>query len=253
MANYDKPLNGTGVGQLWERIKSCFAKIAHTHTYSDIEDISDAFAGYATESWVYGKGYLTAHQDVSAYAKTTYVDTADKTLQANIDAITGAAGKDTANGKTVLTLTHAAENSVHTLTGLQGTGLIPVQFQPAAEYQSGETIKIGGSSYTVRRTDGSDSGVIWQAGVHQAAVIDTNAKTITVSATADKVPEHNGDSEAHPDIRAELVNLDARCTRLEAAVTSEVTHNQWQLTFEDLADADVESGSWDSDTGKIIF
>lgn len=61
---------GGGGASTWDEISgkpSVFPPEAHDHTISNITDFPTipSLDGYATETWVEGKGYLTEHQDIS--------------------------------------------------------------------------------------------------------------------------------------------------------------------------------------------
>ena len=62
----------------YEDVGTIVEEMLEDRNYQTAEQVETAInaakpdlTGYATESWVEGKGYLTQHQDLTGYAKTT--------------------------------------------------------------------------------------------------------------------------------------------------------------------------------------
>ena len=66
------------------------------------------------------------------------------------------------------------------------------------------------------------------------------------------IAEHNEDTEAHPDIRAQLVEIWAQITLLQMYHTSGTTENTFLVTFSTLDDADV-TGVWNESSARVEF
>ena len=56
---------------------------------SQVESEIPSLEGYATESWVEGKGYLTEHQDITGKADVSYVDAQISDVEAQIPSLEG--------------------------------------------------------------------------------------------------------------------------------------------------------------------
>ena len=160
---------------------------------------------------------------------------------------------DLAKINDVIPLTHQKQSNIHLFTGLSRTGLVPVQFTAAADYNAGETLTIDSIRYTVALSSGDEpSGVVWKAGTRQLGLCDSESMTLIIISSKDNVPAHNVDPEAHPDIRALLSNHEGRITRLENMLVNEVTGNPFLVTFENL-DGLIVTGTWNEAQARIEF
>lgn len=94
---------GSGGGGLDEELLWSLLGNSGTEQISK-SHLADALAGYATEEWIEGKGYLTSHQSLSGYATEAWVNA--KGYITSSDSITGnaatATNADTVDGVHVL-------------------------------------------------------------------------------------------------------------------------------------------------------
>ena len=70
--------------------------------------------------------------------------------------------------------------------------------------------------------------------------------------TEELIAEHNEDTEAHPDIRAQLVEIWAQITLLQMYHSTGTTENTFLVTFSTLDDADV-TGIWNESSARVEF
>lgn len=98
-----------------------------------------------------------------------------------------AAQKTKWNGyETVHTLTHSrsAPGRFHALTGLDGaTGVLSCQFKATAAFTTGDTVKVDGTAYTIKLTDGKTAKTgLFVSGALVSCIIDTTGKTVNFKA-----------------------------------------------------------------------
>lgn len=86
--------------------------------------------------------------------------------------------------ETVHTLTHAKTGTVHALTGLNGAaGLLSCQFKATAAFAAGNTLKVDGTSYTIKLTNGEDAeDNLFVSGAIVSCIVDTSGKTVNFKA-----------------------------------------------------------------------
>lgn len=84
----------------------------------------------------------------------------------------------------VHTLTHAKTGTVHALTGLNGAaGILSCQFKATAAFAAGNTLKVDGTSYTIKLTNGEDAeDNLFVAGAIVSCIVDTSGKTVNFKA-----------------------------------------------------------------------
>ena len=84
----------------------------------------------------------------------------------------------------VHTLTHAKTGTVHALTGLNGAaGLLSCQFKATAAFAAGNTLKVDGTSYTIKLTNGEDAeDNLFVSGAIVSCIVDTSGKTVNFKA-----------------------------------------------------------------------
>lgn len=84
----------------------------------------------------------------------------------------------------ITTLTHAKTGTVHALTGLNGaTGILSCQFKATAAFAAGNTLKVDGTSYTIKLTNGEDAeDNLFVSGAIVSCIVDTAGKTVNFKA-----------------------------------------------------------------------
>ena len=84
----------------------------------------------------------------------------------------------------ITTLTHAKTGTVHALTGLNGAaGLLSCQFKATAAFAAGNTLKVDGTSYTIKLTNGEDAeDNLFVSGAIVSCIVDTSGKTVNFKA-----------------------------------------------------------------------
>ena len=70
--------------------------------------------------------------------------------------------------------------------------------------------------------------------------------------TEELIAEHNEDTEAHPDIRSQLVEIWAQITLLQMYHSTGTAENTFLVTFTTLDDADVD-GIWNESSARVEF
>ncbi len=153
----------------------------------------------------------------------------------------------------IVQLEYTKQSSAHVMTGLCQSGLVAVKFICPADYVAGEMVTIDAVEYTVALSSGdTPSGTLWKEGTCQLALCNTDTNELILLSAMDKVPAHNVDPEAHPDIRSTLVNYGGRITRLENMLVNSVTGNPFLVTFDTL-DAVTITGTWNESLARIEF
>ena len=171
------------------------------------------------------------------------------------DSVVFATLDDLAKINDVIPLTHQKQSNIHLFTGLTRTGLVPVQFTAAADYNAGETLTIDSIRYTVALSSGDEpSGVVWKSGTRQLGLCDSESMTLIIISSKDNVPAHNVDPEAHPDIRALLAGMSADMSQLKNALLTDVTGNPWSVYFTSAGIGEVVvTGTWNEAQARIEF
>lgn len=84
----------------------------------------------------------------------------------------------------ITTLTHSKTGTVHALTGLNGAaGILSCQFKATAAFAAGDTVKVDGTSYTIKLTNGEDAeDNLFVSGAIVPCIVDTAGKTVNFKA-----------------------------------------------------------------------
>ena len=84
----------------------------------------------------------------------------------------------------ITTLTHSKTGTVHALTGLNGAaGILSCQFKATAAFAAGNTLKVDGTSYTIKLTNGEDAeDNLFVSGAIVSCIVDTSGKTVNFKA-----------------------------------------------------------------------
>lgn len=160
---------------------------------------------------------------------------------------------EAARDGSILKLDYSKVSGAHLMTGLDRTGLVPVQFTCDADYVAGETITIDAIRYTVALSSGdTPEGTVWKAGTSQLGLCDTENSTLMIISAKDKVPEHNVDPAAHPDIRETLRNYEAALSKINNVLFSSITGNPFSFIF-DSADPYVIEGTLNEELARVEF
>lgn len=160
---------------------------------------------------------------------------------------------EAAQASAIVQLDYSKVSNVHLMTGLDRTGLVPVQFTCDADYVAGETITIDAIRYMVALNSGdTPEGTVWKAGTSQLGLCDTENSTLIIISAKDKVPEHNVDPAAHPDIRETLRNHEAALSKINNVLFSNITGNPFNFIF-DSADPYVIEGTLNEELDRVEF
>lgn len=124
------------------------------------------------------------------------------------------------------------------------------------------TVNIGqaqveGNNYLTTEQVGVASGLATLDGngkltVSQRPDIDAYTKEQTDERISGAVDTHDGSSTAHPDIRNEMADLQAKVQAIELKYGTDVTENPFTVTFSSIADVNV-TGVWNTSQARIEF
>lgn len=88
--------------------------------------------------------------------------------------------------------------------------------------------------------------------VSQRPDIDAYTKEQTDEHISGAVDTHDGSSTAHPDIRNEMADLQAKVQAIELKYGTDVTENPFTVTFSSISDVNV-TGVWNTSQARIEF
>lgn len=160
---------------------------------------------------------------------------------------------ESAQSGSIVQLEYSKVSNVHIMTGLERSGLVAVQFVCDADYTAGETITIDAIRYTVALSSGDEpEGTVWKAGTSQLGLCDTENQQLIIISAKDKVPEHNADPAAHPDIREILRNHEASINKINNVLFSNITGNPFNFIF-DSGDPYVIEGTLNEELDRVEF